>query len=436
MKVVGDGVSFLRLNPECRLVWGAANACLYDTLAGDMHSLYRLESEFLAQAQGDTPLEELLARAGEEDRARLREFLAQIGEKDLARQYDFPYHVRPLERGLGGGLLAFLQPTRLQVFFLEITRNCGLACLFCRPGDIAGRGTGCGRHDDRTGESLSSPRRKALLVQAADLGAVELQLSGGDALEAPDWEDLVATALELGLQQITVWTTGLSPIPDRWLGHPRVKFALQVFSAVERVHDELAGRGGAFGALTRTLKRLKECNSDPALSLIVTRLNEDDYPRAQAFYQSFTRVPVRVAPLFPTGDGRLTPVGPGAALLGVRRWFGRVDLRGLSLLGSFHPCFAGKLAVTIDGRYLPCGAGRAWTIGNARHEDISALLSAGRHKPYWELTKARLPKCSRCEFRLGCFDCRVIQGNGRSLSEVHHCDYDPARGVWPEETHT
>jgi radical SAM protein with 4Fe4S-binding SPASM domain len=415
------------------MVRGVQNACLYDTLGGDMQSLYKLESDFLAQAQGPISVEDLLAQRPDDERQRLLAFLAQLGERNLARQYDEPYYVKPLERGLGGGFITFFQPTRLQVLFLELNQDCGLDCLFCHPRDIAGRGTGCGRHGDANGTPLTSERRKELISQAADLGAMELQLCGGDALAAPGWEDLATTALARGFLQVTIWTTGLRPIDDRWLRNPRVKFALQVFSSVEKVHDEVAGRRGAFTALVGNLEQMRERDGNPLLTLVVTRRNEEDCERAQSFFQSFTKLPLRVAPLYPTGGSGLAPVGPGAKFLGVRHWFMRVDLRYLSVFEGFHPCLSGKMAVTVDGRVLPCLAGRSWTMGDAHTEDLWNILSSGRHKPYWELTKARLGKCSRCEFRLGCFDCRVIQGDGESLTEVNHCDYDPVTGTWGPE---
>lgn len=426
-------MGYLRLNPECRMVKGPRNVCLYDTLRGDMHALEGLESEFLVRAQGPDPVEALLAGRGSEEQGRLRQFLRQLAEAGLAVEYDSPYYQKVFERGLGGGFSAFFQPTRVHMFFCEVTQSCDLDCLFCRGSDIAGRGTGCGRHNDAQGPPLTTERRKELIAQAVDLGVIDLHLCGGDVMAAPGWDDLVSEALALGVPQVTVWTSGFRPIEDPWLQNPRVRFALQVFSHLEQVHDEVAGRSGALAALLANLERLRQRQADPVLTLVVTRHNEEGYEETQAFFQAYSRIPLRIAALYPTGRPGLCPTRSGTALLTAKRWFVRADAGYLTHFEGFHPCWNGKLAVTTDGRVLPCPAGRPWVMGDARVEDLWSILSAGRHKPYWELSKARLPKCSRCEFRLGCFDCRVIQGRGKSLTEVAFCDYDPETGLWERE---
>jgi radical SAM protein with 4Fe4S-binding SPASM domain len=423
-------MGFLRLHPECRLVEGARNICLYDCLGGSLASLHRVESDFVREALGSKPMEELLQARTPDERQKIEDCLTKLKERDLGGEYDRPYYIKAIERGSGPGFISFFEPTRVRVLFLELTQECPLDCLYCHVPDVFGRGTGCGRYGDLGGPPLAPERRRAILRQAVDLGAGELHLIGGDVLLAPNWEEVLEEALALGLALVTVWTSGFTPLPDRWAGDPRVRFAFLVYSHHPEVHDEVAGRPGAHAALMTNLELLKTAGGSPFISLVVTSRAEDHWSEAETFYKPYTRLPPRVIPLFPTGDGALTPTGAGRTLLSARRWFMRVDPRLLSMTQDYHTCFAGKLAITADGRVLACPGGRKWVLGDAKTENLWAILSAGRHKPYWARAKTRLDKCGRCEFRLACFDCRLIQGRGESLTSVDFCDYDPDRGEW------
>ncbi len=423
-------MSYLRLSPGCRLVEGAHNMCILDCLGGTVNSLRDAESGFMRQALGPRPVEDLLAALSPGKRGRLEEFLGQLIERQLGARYSRPYHVLPVERGIGPGSLSFLEPTRLDVLFLELVQDCGLDCLFCRPPDVFGRGTGCGRYGEDGRVLLSTSRRRELLSEAARLGAQELHLTGGDALLSGDCLDVAAEALELGFRSVTVWTTGLGPLPSALTRDSRIRFAFQAYSYRPEVHDQVAGRAGAHADLARCLEALRAARAKALVNLIVTRFDEDHWSESQAYYQTFTDLPVRVMPLYPTGDGDFSPTHGCENLFTARRWFRTPDAYLLARADEFHTCFRGKLAITADGRILPCPSGRTWVMGEAVSESLWAVLAAGRHKPYWELPKSRIGKCSRCEFRLVCFDCRVIQGRGRSLEEASFCDYDPESGRW------
>ncbi len=424
-------MGYLRLNPECHLVRGRRRACLYDTFSGDMIGLHPLETRFLAETQDSRTIDECLEAYSEDERRRLSEFVAKLVERNLGRVYESPYYVKPLDRGLAGGTAAFFEPTRLGTFFLEVNQECPLACVFCSPDGLTGRGTGCGRWGDTQEQPLSQVEKLSMIAQALELGTKEIILTGGDTLLDPGWEELTRAALKAGAETVTVWTSGALPIPDHWLGVHGVRFAFQVFSFDEGTTDTIAGRPGTMRALLANLMRLKEAAVEPLLSMVVTHHNEAHHRESQAFYKQFTQSVV-MRPVFPVGPASPSPTDPSGALLGYKRWFLRVNPEIVSLSKRCHLCFHSKLAVAEDGRVLPCPAGRAWVLGDVRKESLAEVLADGRHKPYWELSKQHIPACSECEFQLGCFDCRVVQGNGKSLTEVHHCAYRPDEdGVSP-----
>ena len=46
------------------------------------------------------------------------------------------------------------------------------------------------------------------------------------------------------------------------------------------------------------------------------------------------------------------------------------------------------------------------------------------------LTKDKIDKCSHCEYRYACFDCRPNSLSGCIYEKPWYCTYDPDKGEW------
>ena len=100
---------------------------------------------------------------------------------------------------------------------------------------------------------------------------------------------------------------------------------------------------------------------------------------------------------------------------------------------EFNPCWGNTVAFDTDGSIKPC----LWSdevVGNAHGNDIKTLIGAGKFNKFWELKKDNIEVCKKCEYRYGCYDCRVsILNQGRSLTDkTNGCSYNPDSGRWEE----
>lgn len=87
---------------------------------------------------------------------------------------------------------------KLDELSIEISNRCLLKCRHCSSG--AGK--------QMKGE-LESETHFELMVQARNLGAMVLSLSGGDPILVPNIVDYVEEAIKLGYEQILLYTTGI-----------------------------------------------------------------------------------------------------------------------------------------------------------------------------------------------------------------------------------
>lgn len=121
----------------------------------------------------------------------------------------------------------------------ETTRSCALACRHCRADAILGRDPG----------ELSTQEGYKLLDEAADMGVPIVVLSGGDPLNRPDLEDLIAYGKSRGLRMGTIpaATPNLTLERIRSLraaGVDQIAFSLDAPTA--ELHDGFRRTPGAF----------------------------------------------------------------------------------------------------------------------------------------------------------------------------------------------
>lgn len=132
---------------------------------------------------------------------------------------------------------------RPHVLVWEVTRACQLACKHCRADAFT-------RPDPR---QLSTREGKALLEEFASYGTPRpiVILSGGDAFERPDLEELIAHGTSLGLPM------ALSPSATPLLTDARLAsvreagvkaFSLSLDGATAETHDSFRGFPGTFEA--------------------------------------------------------------------------------------------------------------------------------------------------------------------------------------------
>ncbi|MCL0029915.1 hypothetical protein M1O16_01450 [Dehalococcoidia bacterium] len=77
---------------------------------------------------------------------------------------------------------------------------------------------------------------------------------------------------------------------------------------------------------------------------------------------------------------------------------------------EYHPCLDGILAVSADGRLLPCPFLTDEVLGcTANPRVIDEVFETGAIDKYWKLSLSQVEGCKDCAFRYGCLDCRAVE---------------------------
>ena len=330
---------------------------------------------------------------------------------------------------------------RLYTLIAELTYLCPLRCVYCsNPTNLAA-------HPDR----LSTADWLRVFAQAAELGALQLNLSGGEPLLRRDLEELVAGAHALDFYSNLI-TSGLPLTRERLLrlkqaGLSSVQVSLQ--DSVAGESDRIAGRE-SFEQKLEVARWVKELDLPLTLNVVLHRQNLARISEIIALAESLRVDRLELANtqyLAWALENRRALLPSGAELDRARevakaakeRLKGKIEV--LFVLPDYYSdrpkaCMSGwgkrYLLVTPDGLALPCHLAHTLpglSFDNVQEHSIdeiwhhSAGFAAFRGEAWMpEPCKS----CDRREIDFGGCRCQAFQLTGNAANT------DPACGLSPD----
>ncbi len=248
----------------------------------------------------------------------------------------------------------------------ELTHRCPLACPYCsNPTDLLGRDA-----------ELDTAIWADVFRQAADLGVLQLHLSGGEPASRPDIVDLTAAACDAGLYTNLI-TSGIGLTPKRLdaletAGLDHIQLSLQGNNAA--LADRIGGYNGGFDRKMSVAGEIKARGIPLTLNAVMHRQNLDDLEQTIAMAVELGARRLEVACVQFHGwaavnRGALMPTYEQTETAKQIVARAEVELRGVLAFDFVPPdyysdfpkaCMGGwgsaGLNVTPDGTVLPCHA--------------------------------------------------------------------------------
>ena len=201
---------------------------------------------------------------------------------------------------------------RLFTVLLELTYRCNLDCYFCY-NDLTLRGTPLSFDDYRT-----------LIDDLAEIGVLNLILSGGEPLAHPDFFKIGAYARERGFL-VRVKSNGhaLRGALARKLIEEVDPFLIEIslHGSSADTHDQQTRVDGSFDRLISNLEELAGLGLRVKLNSTLTRWNEDEIEEMFAIADRFG-FPLQVDPeVTPKDDGDRSPLDITASAEGIATLF-------------------------------------------------------------------------------------------------------------------
>ena len=253
--------------------------------------------------------------------------------------------------------------------------------------------------------------------------------------------DLAEFARHNGADFIEIFTNGtlISQETVKRIKNLGVQVALSIYSSEAAIHDTITQTPGSFKKTLAAIHMLREVNVPVRAALIIMRQNEETIEQTLEMIKNLglnIRAPDVVRP---TGRAQETDIMPNIRTLLNFGFLTKpnfsTDPVSFQRNHLYNSCLAGKIAVTTDGRVIPCIFSRNETLGSVRNQELEEILQSQTVKETWELTKDRVLVCRDCEYRYACFDCRPLAadsscGKNYSSAPAPRCTYNPYSGEW------
>ena len=315
--------------------------------------------------------------------------------------------------------------SRLNQLDIELTERCPNDCVHCwinRPAHDA----------DARRREMTTEQVKDVLRQAADLGCLQVRLTGGEPLLRPDFEEIYVFARRLGLK-VWIFTSGRPITPrlaDLFARMPPLRvIEITVYGMRRETYEAVTRAPGSYAQFRRGLELLLERKVPFVVKSAVLPQNKHEIAEFEAWAKTLpgmTRPPghAMFLDLRARGDAaernalikslRLPPP-EGLALMtrdaaGYRREVTRFGDKFMGPRGDrlFH-CGAGE-CISIDayGCVQPCMSLRApeWTIPLTRDTRLADALD--RYAGLRDLRATNpeyLRRCARCGLKGLCEQC-------------------------------
>jgi pyrroloquinoline quinone biosynthesis protein E len=323
----------------------------------------------------------------------------------------------------------------------ELTYRCPLQCPYCsNPLEIA-----------RTDNELTTAEWQDLMRQAADLGVLQVHLSGGEPCVRRDLEDILATCVEVGLYSNLI-TSGVTLTRERLarmaeLGLDHVQVSIQDTDPEKA--DWISGYKGGLEKKREVARWVKELGLALTINVVVHRHNIENLPSLIDFAVE-------------TGAGRIEIANTQyyawalknrAALIPTREQFYRSleivneakeRLKGIlvfDVVAHDHyavrpkPCMGGwgrnLIDVTPTGKVLPCHAAETipgLQIDNIRSRRLAEIWINGAAFQKFRGTAWMKEPCRSCERREidwgGC-RCQALAYTGDAANTDPACALSP-----------
>jgi len=346
-----------RLAPECWFVPGAKRAAIYDLNTGNVYSINEIARQIVEGSISDN-----------------FGFWEKLKKLGIVEVNNFPPRITELE----------ISEVGLEFMWLELTGRCNQKCLHCYTS----------AENLPQNEELPISGWEKIIEEGRKLGCKKLQFIGGEPLLFREIFDLAKLAKDLNYEFIEIFTNG-TLLDERKIQNIKdlgISIAISLYSIAPEIHDRITQIPGSFQRTLKSLQILKEAGVPTRIGIVIMRQNQDTILETQMRLQEMGFESGRTDVVRPTGRGSCADLLPKEEV--IRTWAlmtkpdFSISKEQFSRNRHWNSCWAGKIAITPNGKIIPCIFAREHIVWDARNG-----LEEGIHrsyKNYGELLKTKL----------------------------------------------
>lgn len=328
----------------------------------------------------------------------------------------------------------------------ELTHKCPLQCPYCsNPVEL-----------ERANTELTTAEWQDVMRQAAELGVLQIHLSGGEPTARKDLEDIVKVAAEVGLYTNLI-TAGVTLTRDRMkaladVGLDHVQLSVQDVDAENA--DRIAAYKGGMAKKIEVAKWVKEFGLPLTINAPIHRQNIHNVPRMIDFAVEMGAGRVEIAHVqyyawALLNRSSLMPTRESFMVAARQVEEAREKYKGIIVIDAIVPDYYAKFPkpcmggwargivnITPSGRVLPCHAAESIThlaFDNVKTKRLADIwLSGDAFQKYrgTEWMKEPCRSCPRKEIDFGGCRCQAFALTGDAANTDPACSLSPMHAEW------
>lgn len=334
----------------------------------------------------------------------------------------------------------------------ELTHRCPLQCPYCsNPVDL-----------ERVNTEMTTEEWQDLMRQAAELGVLQIHLSGGEPCARKDLEDIVKVAAEVGLYTnlitaaVTLTRERVEKLRDLGLDH--VQISIQDIEAANA--DKISGYKNGLQKKIEAAKWVKEFDLPLTVNAPIHRHNIKSVPKMIDFAVEIGAGRIEIAHVQYYAWALLNR----AALMPTREDYNeaakyveeaRERLKGILVIDAVvpdyyakypKPCMGGWgrgiVNITPQGRVLPCHAAesiKGMEFDNIKDKPLADIwLNGAAFQKYrgTDWMKEPCRSCPRKEVDYGGCRCQAFALTGDAANTDPACSLSPLHEEWAQVAET
>ncbi len=272
------------------------------------------------------------------------------------------------------GVIRRTRSTQFVAASLEVTDRCNVRCVHCYLGD------------ERAAPILRADAWFDIVDKLEAAGVIWLQLTGGEPLAHPDFQEIYAYAWDHGFV-LTVLTNGTRLAEGFFIrllaGRPPFRLSVSVYGASEATYEAVTRVKGSWGRFLSGIRAAKEAGIPLRLKIVQLAENRSETAAMQALACQYGETDL-IYEIMPTLSGDRGPLAHRIKRYECsERWKGCEAGRSM-----FH--------VLPDGRVTLCKVARRPAISLERMHELPAIAQSVLREP---------DKCTTCPIRESCGVC-------------------------------
>lgn len=414
---------YFMLKSDAACVDGKKSAAIYDFENKVIYTVDLRISELIQKCRRGHEIERILMGVKDSEKILIYDYLEKLANYNLGSFSDHYFISELIPPQWSIKNQDNTRSMKLERLYIETCKSCNLSCIHCVESN--GKVSRCSCTSLNTEKNAKSSKLplsilKAVINDAQVLKCREIFIMGGEPfIEKEELLRLLEFAHnKIPLIRIKSNLLLLDEDILHNLKKYRIKIETTFFSIEERIYDQITNTAGNLKKWVENCKSLIENEVDVYVKIELMDLNRDYINKSIEFLSEIgiKREHISTSLIYSLDD-KVWPSEHKDFLYKTIK-----HIKGISKDQYFNnreknPCWFGKIAIAHNGAILPCPMAKSFKIGNIKKQRLLDVMRKGLQLKYWTLTKDKINKCNRCEFRYACSDCRPIESKGNSLTD-------------------